>query len=116
MAGGWRLWCFDEDGAKVVVVIEWLLWEVYMVVVSWMKMRVVVGSGGSKQRPSPESGRKNGSDAGILWRERELNSTSMTEEGGDSNDIRSTYDEIDEEDEVFRSDYTDIDRITDVTS
>ncbi|GKB36444.1 hypothetical protein Tco_0881386 [Tanacetum coccineum] len=33
----------------------------------------------------------------------------MTEEGGDSNDIRSTYDEIDEEDEVFRSDYTDID-------
>ncbi|GJY30263.1 hypothetical protein Tco_0413758, partial [Tanacetum coccineum] len=24
----------------------------------------------------------------------------MTEEGGDSNDIRSTYDEIDEEDEV----------------
>ncbi|GKD50530.1 hypothetical protein Tco_1279506, partial [Tanacetum coccineum] len=38
MAGGWRLWCFDEDGAKVVVVIEWLLWEVYMVVVSWMKV------------------------------------------------------------------------------
>ncbi|GJS10474.1 FAR1 DNA binding domain-containing protein [Tanacetum coccineum] len=35
----------------------------------------------------------------------------MTEEGGDSNDIRSTYDEIDEEDEVFRSDYTDIDSI-----
>nr|GEX43765.1 patatin-like protein 6 [Tanacetum cinerariifolium] len=30
-------------------------------------------------------------------------------EGGDSNDIRSTYDEIDEEDEVFRSDYTEID-------
>nr|GEX10917.1 protein FAR1-related sequence 5-like [Tanacetum cinerariifolium] len=29
-------------------------------------------------------------------------------EGGDSNDIRSTYDEIDEEDEVFRSDYTEI--------
>ncbi|GJS80976.1 splicing factor U2af large subunit B-like protein isoform X3 [Tanacetum coccineum] len=27
----------------------------------------------------------------------------MTEEGGDSNDIRSTYDEIDEEDEVFSS-------------
>nr|GFA01267.1 protein FAR1-related sequence 5-like [Tanacetum cinerariifolium] len=32
-------------------------------------------------------------------------------EGGDSNDIRSTYDEIDEEDEVFRSNYTEIDRI-----
>nr|GFB14420.1 RNA-directed DNA polymerase, eukaryota [Tanacetum cinerariifolium] len=31
-------------------------------------------------------------------------------EGGDSNDIRSTYDEIDEEDEVFRSDYIEIDR------
>ncbi|GJV67930.1 FAR1-related sequence 5-like protein [Tanacetum coccineum] len=29
----------------------------------------------------------------------------MTEEGGDSNDIRSSYDEIDEEDELFRSDY-----------
>ncbi|GKG33161.1 hypothetical protein Tco_0430671, partial [Tanacetum coccineum] len=28
----------------------------------------------------------------------------MTEEGGDSNDIRSSYDEIDEEDELFRSD------------
>ncbi|GKE24772.1 splicing factor U2af large subunit B isoform X3 [Tanacetum coccineum] len=27
----------------------------------------------------------------------------MTEEGGDSNHIRSTYDEIDEEDEVFSS-------------
>nr|GEY00957.1 protein FAR1-related sequence 5-like [Tanacetum cinerariifolium] len=34
----------------------------------------------------------------------------MTEEG-DSNDIRSTYDEIDEEDEVFQSDYTEIDSI-----
>nr|GEV33427.1 hypothetical protein [Tanacetum cinerariifolium] len=30
-------------------------------------------------------------------------------EGGDFNDIRSTYDEIDEEDEDFRSDYTEID-------
>ncbi|GKE14425.1 hypothetical protein Tco_1422002, partial [Tanacetum coccineum] len=37
------------------------------------------------------------------------NPTSMTEEGGDSNDIRSSYDDIDEEDEVFRSDYTEID-------
>nr|GEY56884.1 hypothetical protein [Tanacetum cinerariifolium] len=36
------------------------------------------------------------------------NSISMTE-GGDTNDIRSTYEEIDEEDEVFRSDYTEID-------
>ncbi|GKE96983.1 hypothetical protein Tco_1581838, partial [Tanacetum coccineum] len=33
----------------------------------------------------------------------------MTEEGGDSNDIRSTDDEIDEEDYVFRLDYTKID-------
>nr|GEX13266.1 splicing factor U2af large subunit B-like isoform X4 [Tanacetum cinerariifolium] len=32
----------------------------------------------------------------------------MTEKGGDSNDIRSTYDEIDEEDEVFSSNYTEI--------
>nr|GEV09965.1 hypothetical protein [Tanacetum cinerariifolium] len=31
--------------------------------------------------------------------------------GGDTNDIRSTYEEIDEEDEVFRSDYIEIDRI-----
>nr|GEV33672.1 protein FAR1-related sequence 5-like [Tanacetum cinerariifolium] len=30
-------------------------------------------------------------------------------EGGDSNNIRSTYDEVDEKDEVFRSDYTEID-------
>ncbi|GJS81981.1 hypothetical protein Tco_0748522 [Tanacetum coccineum] len=33
----------------------------------------------------------------------------MTEEGGDSNDIRSSDDEIDEEDQVFYSDYTEID-------
>ncbi|GJU06542.1 hypothetical protein Tco_1122972 [Tanacetum coccineum] len=32
-------------------------------------------------------------------KEQIIKSSSMTEEGGDSNDIRSTYDEIDEEDE-----------------
>ncbi|GKF29905.1 hypothetical protein Tco_0096247, partial [Tanacetum coccineum] len=32
----------------------------------------------------------------------------MNEEGGDSNDIRPSDDEIDEEDQVFRSDYTEI--------
>nr|GEW91712.1 protein heat-stress-associated 32 [Tanacetum cinerariifolium] len=37
------------------------------------------------------------------------NSTSTTEGGGDSNDIKSSY-EIDEEDKVFRSDSTEIDR------
>nr|GEV49242.1 hypothetical protein [Tanacetum cinerariifolium] len=34
----------------------------------------------------------------------------MTKEGGDFNDIRSMDDEIDEEDEVFRSYYTKIDQ------
>nr|GEZ26417.1 protein heat-stress-associated 32 [Tanacetum cinerariifolium] len=37
------------------------------------------------------------------------NSTSTTKGGGDSNDIKSSYDEIDEEDKVFRSDSTEID-------